>query len=268
MNSFFRSAVKWTRVRGLGRLTILTRASYIVLAIVPLMAWGWPAIEGSRIWIEETAKLPVLIQDSEIQADGAVRLRKTMPNAVKKSESMDSDKTLKRRTDGATPKKMPFAWTKVYLAALSIFLAHLIFEIACPVTIRNHDSLSYRSDRMSDFANHTRNTRFVHAIQTVNWWSGELEMLKAKESATKFETVQYERQKKVYELCQSKDALQNASESDQLEVVELSSIIEFHTLDHERFWSCLACACLYLIGIVLILITLVSQVATVVRAAF
>ena len=37
----------WRWIRGIGNLTVLTRASYIALLIVPLIAGMWPAVRGA-----------------------------------------------------------------------------------------------------------------------------------------------------------------------------------------------------------------------------
>src|SRR2546429_152324 len=74
--------VNWRLVRGLGELQILTRASYFVLILVPILAAIWPAVQSTVNQYNKTVTEVAAIFDR-----AAVRISEAqnkIPNAIMK----------------------------------------------------------------------------------------------------------------------------------------------------------------------------------------
>ncbi len=195
--TFIKGRADWRLVRGLAELQILTKASYVTLILVPILAGTWPAVrlvvnqydkavtEAAAIIDRATAQL------SEVQS--------TLPGVVLKSESQQEtaegplvltpqNETINIKSLGvivgefkkhvaqykveyasatiASPQ-MPRAFAAAFTAALSVVLAHMLYEMFAPETLRRMTLDQYIAERRDDYSKHHSSDVLEQAIDTV-----------------------------------------------------------------------------------------------------
>ncbi len=128
---YFTGWLHWSRVRGIGRLQALTRASYLALLAVPLVAGAWPGVQALTRRYHETLR----------EAAGALQIAtdKAQQAGVPLSEEQAGhiQKTLSAidKLIAETPY-LPFSWLLLFLAALAVALGHLAYQTLAPQLVQ------------------------------------------------------------------------------------------------------------------------------------
>ena len=174
--------VNWRVVRAFGALTALTRASYAMLVVVPLMAGVWPMVQSG---IEETRRALVRHGDEiSIRAERVsgqlgtleTQLATTVPifsEALNKTSTdsepstsqgerrladlvkagpklADETRKLSNQIHGlaaSLPKAMPSAWGFAFFAALAVALGQFFYQTSAPEIIRRYTLEEYQESK-------------------------------------------------------------------------------------------------------------------------
>lgn len=170
--------VTWKGIRNVGELHILTRASYLMLGIVPMLAALWP---GVRVVVNRyndvvTDSTAALERTSQSLQRDAVRLREELAGAFEKapgaglsSPRLDTALTainqasleLERRTAAFVkdhpPRtledpRLPPTWAIAFFAALAVLVGHVIYQIAAPPILKQNSMSQFVSSRLDEYA--------------------------------------------------------------------------------------------------------------------
>ena len=166
----------WRKIRSLGELQILTRASYIMLIFVPILAGLWPGVRSTinrynQIVIDSTIMLEHasnkfqheaqkikqevaenIKNDPDSHSMGVEIASKAHDVILKLNENVDqyvdelSNKTIER-------KSLPGIWGIAFFASLSVILAHTIYQIWTPDKVKKYSISDYSSLKKAEFAN-------------------------------------------------------------------------------------------------------------------
>jgi len=160
--------LRWTRIRGLGELQVLTRASYFLLFIVPMLAALWPVIQvgisqynfaiGSSVnALKYTAsvlefqsrKLEEQSSSAEL-AEGSIAddLKHVLGEVRSETESLRELLVQSYVEDSSLPQ----SWAFLFFASLSIFLAHLLYQSFAPPLVREVGIDDYVAKRKSEYS--------------------------------------------------------------------------------------------------------------------
>lgn len=173
---FVRDTINWRFIRGLGELQILTRASYIMIVFVPIIASMWPAVRSfvndyNRI-IEHTqaatdkvyAKIQTIKEDThdkiEEIAKGTPQAESTLKSAAGKIERVAEkleDDVRKIRLSYThwylNSQNLPWTWGALFFAAIFVVTGHLIYQTRAPEVVRRYTLDDYvraqRADHLS-----------------------------------------------------------------------------------------------------------------------
>jgi len=158
------SFINWQRVRGFGELQVLTRASYIILFFVPVLAGLWPgvklvvnqynkAVTDSRVALEfasEKLKHEAIIIDQAVNDNKLPQKDLIREKALVVIQELDhkinriiSDYSLKTIEKAA----LPLVWVEAFFASLFVLIAHLIYQSMAPDIVRQTSMQQYGIDR-------------------------------------------------------------------------------------------------------------------------
>lgn len=150
--------VSWPFCGRLGRLTLLTKASYLALIAVPIISWLWPivrsvvndfdsVVSSMRGTAESAAsELSVLIlenPDAGLEFDKSVlELQSTISNF----SSMLQDSIVEVST-------LPVSLAAAFFAAMAVVIGHLILEIFGPENVRKFNKSKYIENVSENWVN-------------------------------------------------------------------------------------------------------------------
>jgi hypothetical protein len=188
LSALFLDVLSWRLVRAYGALTVLTRASYVMLVLVPLLAGVWPVvqtgIDGSREALlrhadnitKSSERLSGQLQTQLENADNIVSIARSIAAANKDSTAdTDSAPTFKeeqRFSDllkvnskladdarglserlhnlaSSLPQAMPSAWAFAFFAALAVALGQVLYQTSAPEIVRRHTLEEYQEARVN-----------------------------------------------------------------------------------------------------------------------
>ncbi|EJC7104872.1 hypothetical protein MZJ31_004528 [Vibrio parahaemolyticus] len=149
----------WIKIRTFGELQILTRASYFMMLLVPILAGIWPAV---RVGIN---KYNAAITDSKAALDSASeRIEYIVLSASdtgKSSEQISQilhslqnniDLIIQDYSLQVIEKTgLPSVWAFAFLASLAITIGHLIYQATAPALIQNYTFRDYISEEVKRF---------------------------------------------------------------------------------------------------------------------
>jgi hypothetical protein len=173
----------WPYVRDFAKLEALTKASYLALLIVPMIAAFWPAVRGALNAYNQTldtAELKVVnvmehvesVKNSlSSEAHETANDKDAAPsNAVEKTlvAAKDTIDNSTAKTDIAALNEvvhslksahvkrtsLPLSWVLIYVAALGVFLGHTVFQARCPRTVQEFSLAEYKKRRVDELLNH------------------------------------------------------------------------------------------------------------------
>jgi hypothetical protein len=172
--------LNWRLVRGLGQLQILTRASYILLVLVPLLVTLWPAVrvvvnQYNQAVGEATRLLHIAVTDLDRAVEKA-RLKAvelvdksggSPPSAATDRVNQLLDELGRLTTRVAevgeryandytervikTPM-LPWSLGAAFFSALLVVLGHLVYQLRAPEVVRLFTWDGFVSSRMEDFS--------------------------------------------------------------------------------------------------------------------
>jgi hypothetical protein len=175
------NALNWRLIRGFGQLQILTRASYAMLIIVPVLAATWPAVrlvvnqhnkavrEAADLLRTSRGDLERVVDEARKEAERLASVG-TSASGVASGNAEDfigGVKTAASRigvaaerytTDYAehtipTPR-LPWSLAAAFFGALFVVLGHLIYQMAAPEPIRQATWDEFVVNRKDDYARH------------------------------------------------------------------------------------------------------------------
>ena len=153
-----RNGFGWSTIRSLGELQVLTRASYIMLIVVPLLAGLWPgvtvvvnryndSVQSATQRLEIASdKLDIYVstnlgatQEGVAIGDIITSLREDIRGIQNSIEnvSIESD-------------TMPDVWVWVFLSSLTAILAHTLYQIGAPPIIQQASVREYINSRVDE----------------------------------------------------------------------------------------------------------------------
>lgn len=171
--------LNWRLVRTMGELQILTRASYILIVAVPLLAALWPAVKlavnserraidhasqvlhGTSAELETTVLLMRQAVPSNKKSAGAGnaatlflvqadRIEKAANRIKQAADQYAKDLDQKVLADPA----MPWTLAATFFAALAVVLGHVVYQINAPEPVRRMAWDAFVISRKEDFAKH------------------------------------------------------------------------------------------------------------------
>jgi hypothetical protein len=163
----------WRRVRTIGELQILTRASYLMLVVVPILAALWPGVRYSlgqynRWAVETRTMLEHASLTLKLETEKVEHLLAALPTRSNEVEDTSiTSKTeellnqLQNKADEAvmhfSPKEvanpwLPTVWARVFFAALSVLFAHLLYQMFAPETVRRYSPQEFASQMKNEYA--------------------------------------------------------------------------------------------------------------------
>lgn len=184
----------WQRVRGVGELQILTRASYVTLAIVPLLVGIWPQvrvlISGHNLVLEHS--IEELSKVGNALSEHAAAMRVALERATTEivgagdeaartaDESMGAlanhahvlagvvNRELASLRQQATlspwlPSSLALGW----FAALTVALGHLLYETQAPEVVRRSTRDDYIRQQRQAYREHQSVDAFGSARKNV-----------------------------------------------------------------------------------------------------
>lgn len=154
-------AVSWPVARGLGNLTLLTRASYLLLVLVPILAGVWPSLASAILYYDRAiAESIASLKDSQDKLDSLVRLhQENLPPAaaIEVARSIDSLRSniegLKERLGGASIQVpvLPRTFAALFFAALFTALGHFLYQMGADPLVKEATRLEYVDRAKSEF---------------------------------------------------------------------------------------------------------------------
>lgn len=155
----------WQVVRTVAELSILTRASYLMLLFVPILAGLWPAVPA---WLyKEPIGLDYLqhsLADTllELRAPRELtdeQIKTSVDTLTNTMTKLDSTATERALLSGG----MPVIWLMVYFSALLAVLAQLIYQAFAPEAIRRNTIDQYRSEKLAAYERHPDRPQLARA---------------------------------------------------------------------------------------------------------
>ena len=153
--------MKWTLIRAIGNLKILSKVSYLFLLFIPILASTWfvvPQILNGNVsrisrLVDDLNRnsIPESLLNQQIttQSDSLsyFYLEQIVIGTKKKVESELSSITYPKFNSYT----LPIVWVYSYLAALSFLIAHLIYESMVPDIIKDNKCIELIKSRKLDY---------------------------------------------------------------------------------------------------------------------
>lgn len=166
----------WGSVRTVGELQVLTRASYLALVVVPVLAGVWPAVRvalnrynqvvsDSRAALEAAAERLEFIATLE---QNEVLAKKTTDVL----SSLDTQLLAIVNNYGLPPVEsvgLPSVWAWAFLASLAVFLGHLVYQAFAPTLVQDFKFADYVDREVRAFVETPSNARVNQAINTLRF---------------------------------------------------------------------------------------------------
>jgi hypothetical protein len=165
--------LNWERIRSVGELQILTKASYIALILVPIMAGLWPSVrvainhynkvatEASIILETTQASLNAELKSikvisatlKEVAEPVNLSLSNYIANIENKSEELNKqvNKFLtKFNPEELDTPKLPMVWVFAFFGSLLVIVGHTIYQASAPDIVKNYTKLEFMDKRREE----------------------------------------------------------------------------------------------------------------------
>jgi len=171
------NTLNWRIVRGLGELQILTKASYVALIVVPMLAATWPAVrivvnqhnkavhEATVVinkirgnFDQATDKLSTALASEDINQKNVNESNNTRGELIKEKANEFIgvvDDYLSDYSERAleTPR-LPWTLAAAFFAALSVVIGHLLYQIFAPDQVKSMTWDQFILSKKDDFSKH------------------------------------------------------------------------------------------------------------------
>jgi|GEM_PF-4163852 len=146
--------LNWSVVRVLGELQVLSRASYAMLVLVPIIAALWSSIRNYSLLINDSievmiARLTVLSDTLTIDERISNLANDLSADAVSNLEgitALTETITDSVATDAALSSSLPLIWILSFFAALAAVFAQLIYQASVPAVVRGASKREFISE--------------------------------------------------------------------------------------------------------------------------
>lgn len=140
--------VDWQVVRGVGELQVLTRVSYLMLVLVPILAALWP---GVRLAVDRynnaaskaTEQATELAEDLRGLSRGVSSVQGTDGLADRLRAKADLIESAGKQVRPVKEPAMPTALVLAFLAALFVMIAHAMYQVWCPEMVQRQSPADY-----------------------------------------------------------------------------------------------------------------------------
>jgi hypothetical protein len=171
------SRIGWPFVRAVGLLQILTRVSYLMLLLVPMLAAFWQPL---RNYADKLSQASQAITDKAAQEipELTMRLREAATRAGTRDKAADRLDHALDVLDGfvrdirATPyrPKIPSSWAIAFFAALFVALGHLTYQMWAPELVKAKDEEMVANEALAAYNDTApdRNDRLRAALASLD----------------------------------------------------------------------------------------------------
>lgn len=171
----------WLIVRSLAQLTILTRASYFMLLLVPVIAGLWPSIDRTIQSYEvqfvlQAEKLRIAAETLSIGAEGFDGSQAIAASTAKLDEVINQI-TRNRQSIQALNPRMPKVWALAFLASLSAVLAQVLFQACCDRRVQDENEQEFVANELLAFNTHPDHAELAFMAINQHLNSDELDKL-------------------------------------------------------------------------------------------
>jgi len=191
----FARVTNWRLVRNLAELQLLTRASYVTLILVPLLAGLWPTVklvvnqhnkavaEAATIFDKATVRFEqaqhqLVLQASVPQQTASAQTGDVPIFALRESAVTDTNAALEEikqsvaqyKTDYASKSiespRMPRTFAAAFFAALAAVIAHTLYQMRAPEPVRKMTLDQFIAAKKDDYSRHPTPTA-LEAAQAI-----------------------------------------------------------------------------------------------------
>ena len=147
----------WSMVRILGELQVLTKASYVMLILIPLLAGTWPAVtivvnRYNDSIQTATEKLDIASEKINLLSEND-NIKVLNPSIQEITESLKSEiEALEKgiRKTSIEDPTLPNVWVWAFLASLAAVLGHTVYQVAAPTVIRRSSEREFINEMIED----------------------------------------------------------------------------------------------------------------------
>lgn len=154
----FRLIPTWSFVRAFGELTILTRASYLMLAVVPLLAAVWPSVRAlinryNTSLIEQRARIEASIEHLEtFSLDMDTLAQASEAAMVLQRQLSELDQSLFDQT--IVSENLPLIWAVAWCGALFAAIANTVYQTVSPSLVKESKLDEYIAEQLQRHREH------------------------------------------------------------------------------------------------------------------
>lgn len=137
LSRFLANLLNWQKVRSVGELYILNRASLAALVIVPIVAGAWPLVRGTvNIYNRRLDLIEASISRVVEQKQHGIPF--VLPSYA---VFVDHELAVLRQQLGPLAVLSPdlsISWVLLFFGALTVSLGHFFYQVGCPKSIAKH----------------------------------------------------------------------------------------------------------------------------------
>jgi hypothetical protein len=176
-------------------------------------------------------------------------------------------------------KFLPTSWALIFFAALSVLLAHLIYQTSAPEIVRQSTFVQYRVNQKDEYVKNMSNAAISRALNYIaeaeptiwnfccfKWKFDRFRRLRLELSMPLGEQAAEELKEQLSQLRSSRDK-EIESHRKEIDIIEAGAAVRYLLEARGKPLAFLTSGILYLIGIILILWIIVRQSLAVVEAA-
>lgn len=255
--------INWRKVRTLGELRVITKASYIMLIAVPILAGVWLGVRiGLNSYNKSIEESILLLENATVKLKYQSEFVANKLNEISKDsisygivsqtnstiDNLDSSlRNIICEFSNLTIEKrnLPHIWVFAFFAALTIFFAHLIYQSNAPELIKKDSYDEFTLKRKSDYASNPNNSAIDRAKFFVKNSKRNYEVnLEPPFGATSDEKRRWE-----------------------IDIVETGASAEYLFFSNHKLYFALFSGILYYLGILILLYIVIHQTISVLEAA-
>jgi len=264
----------WNTIRTFGDLHILTRASYIMLIFVPLLAGVWPAVKSS------INKYNNVVIESRMALDSASNRLEFIASTViekntKFSELNNIIESLEQRIDtiiqdyslkSIENNMLPSVWALGFLASLAVMIGHLLYQAFAPPLIKRITIRDFVNENLKNFVEHPSDSQLKRAKVFAEYSEEKYVKRSTEEDFNEFSNKISNKMKPVERSEEDRKAEEKRRK--ELGIIEEGAIGEYLQNVSRNKPAAYASGFFYSIGLILILYIVITQTNNVIEAAW
>ena len=180
--------ISWEKIRSLGELQILTKASYIALILVPIMAGLWPSVRVAINHYNKAAKeASYILEVAQTNLNTEIENIRMVSSEIKElsaplskniSDFATNFETITEQLNTQvnsfmnefnpeeldTPR-LPTVWVFAFFGSLLVVIGHTIYQASAPDIIKNYTKMALMDKAREDAikAGYTKRVDIVDA---------------------------------------------------------------------------------------------------------